>query len=44
MKIYVANEKQYTKIVLNFIKACYLGKKSVLKYEIQFTSYTYLLK
>jgi len=34
MKIYIANEKKYSKILLNCIKACYLGQQSVLKYVI----------
>ena len=34
MKIYIANEKKYTKIILNCMKACYLGQQSVLNYVI----------
>lgn len=44
MKIDIANEKKYTKIILKYIKAYYLGQQSVIKYVIHFTSYTYLLK
>jgi len=44
MKIYIVNEKKYSKITLNYIKPYYLGQQSVLKYVIYFTSYTCLLK